>query len=83
MQNRLRGRAFWARASSPGASSRTGLASTGLLSPCEWPVPVYGENRSGYLDDASIKAARCRPRQQPQRVLCITRIFDKAQGERS
>jgi len=27
---------------------------------CEWPVPGYGENRSGNLDDASIKATRCR-----------------------
>ena len=30
------------------------LASTGLLSPCEWPVTGYGENRSGNLDNASI-----------------------------
>jgi len=27
----------------------------GLLGPCEWPVLGYGENRSGNLDDASIK----------------------------
>ena len=44
----------------PGASSRTSLASMGLLGPCEWPVPGYGENHSGNLDDASIKATRCR-----------------------
>ena len=39
-QDRLRVQAFWACASGPGASSRTGPASTGLLSPCERPVPV-------------------------------------------
>jgi hypothetical protein len=32
----------------------------GLLGPCEWPVLGYGDNYSGNLDDASIKAARRR-----------------------
>jgi Domain of unknown function (DUF4397) len=52
--------AFGACASDPGASSRTGLASTGLLGPCEWPVLGYSENHSGNLDDATVKATRCR-----------------------
>src|SRR5215469_13256 len=56
MQTDSRVRALRACASDLGASSRTGLASTGLPGPCERPVPGYGENHSGNLDDASIKA---------------------------
>jgi hypothetical protein len=51
--------AIRACAGDPGAPSRTGLASIGLLGPCEWPVLGYGKNHSGNLDDASIKAIRC------------------------
>ena len=39
-----RGQAFRACASDPGALSRTGLASTGLVGPCERPVPKEGGN---------------------------------------
>jgi len=45
-----RGQAFWACASDPGASSRTGPASTGLVSPCERPVPKRGAGEVGGED---------------------------------
>jgi hypothetical protein len=56
----LRVQAFWACASGPGASSRTGLVSTGLKARTSGRCTSYGESRSGNLDDASIMDTECR-----------------------
>jgi hypothetical protein len=60
MQNRFASAGLLGLHERPGSVIQNRPGEHGPLGPCEWPVPGHGKNHNGYLDDASIKAARCR-----------------------
>ena len=70
MQDRLRVQAFLGLRERPGSVIQDRPSEHGPQARASGRCRCYGANHSGYLDDASIKATRCRsPGQQPQRVL--------------